>query len=499
MEKKPSINIPEEVSRVPEELKKAGFEAYLVGGCVRDVLSGRKPKDWDVTTNAQPEKIERLFANTFYENDYGTVGIVNEDISDETLKVIEVTPYRIEGKYSDKRRPDTITFAKTLEDDLKRRDFTINAIALSIEKISGETHKFSIIDPHGGSIDLTKGIIRAVGKADERFKEDALRVLRAVRIATEMKFVLDKDTEAALIADGDLLGHISAERIRDEFVKILMSDMPADGLRLAHKLGILKYILPELEEGIGIEQNKAHAFDVWEHLLKTLQHSADKKWPLHIRLAAILHDISKPETRRKNPSTGEWTFYGHDVVGARKVRVILERLKFSHEIIDKVTRLVRWHMFFSDTETITLSAVRRLATNVGPENVWDLMNVRMCDRIGTGRPKESPYRLRKYQSMIEEALRSPLTVGMLKINGTDIMSICELKPGREIGYILHALLEEVLENPELNTKEYLENRANMLAKLPIDELKKIGEKAKLAREEEDEKIVEEIRKKYWVK
>ncbi len=485
------FSIPKSVSRITETLEKAGFEAYLVGGCVRDLFLGRVPKDWDVTTNAKPDQIISLFEKTFYENEYGTVGVVNEEESDITLRVIEVTPYRTEGVYSDSRRPDTVSFDATLDDDLKRRDFTINAIALNIDKNV-------VVDPFFGREDIQKGIIKTVGESKERFQEDALRMLRAVRIHAELGFKIEEKTRQGIKTSSDLLGKIAKERIRDEFVRIVMSPKPMGGLTEAHELGLLKYISPELEEAIGVEQNKAHSFDVWTHLLKSLQHAADKKLPLHIRLAALFHDISKPETRRRPKEKNEWTFYGHEVVGARKTKEILERLKFPKNMVDNVVKLVRWHMFFSDTEQITLSAVRRLVANVGKENVWDLMNVRMCDRIGTGRPKESPYRLRKYQSMIEEAMRDPVSVGMLAIDGSDVMQATKIPASPKVGSILHALLEEVLENPVINTKEALTKKAIKLALLSESELVKRGDSGKEKREEEEEKILKKIRGKYKV-
>ena len=278
-----------------------------------------------------------------------------------------------------------------------------------------------------------------------------------------------------------------------------MSDRPMESIILSQELGILKIIIPDLESTIGIEQNQAHSFDVWLHLLKSLNHAVKKKMSLDLRLAALFHDISKPETRRWSPEKKDWTFYGHDVVGAKRAVKILKDLRFSNDLIEKVEKLVRWHMFFSDTEQITLSAVRRLIVNVGKENIWDLMNVRICDRIGTGRPKESPYRLRKYRSMIDEVLTDPISVGMLKVDGGKVIRVTKLSPGPKIGYILHALLEEVLEDPSLNTEEYLETKALKLAELPENELKILGEKAKEKKELETEKKITEIRDKHWVK
>ncbi len=486
-------SIPKEITNVVETLEKGGFQAYLVGGCARDLFLGRKPKDWDVTTNAHPEQIIPLFPKTFYENKFGTVAIVNEEAED-SLKIVEATPYRIEGPYSNHRHPDEVHFSEKIEDDLKRRDFTINAVAVSLSKGAIK----DIIDLYGGFKDIKDKILRTVGNPNDRFAEDALRMLRAVRLSVELGFTINVDTEKAIISNKNLLKEISWERIRDEFTKIIMSSEPKKGIEMLQKLGLLAFIVPELEKGIGVEQNKAHAFDVWEHLLRSLQHAADKNYPLDIRLTALFHDIAKPQTRRFSRETAQFTFYGHDVVGSRETQKILERLKFPRKMTEKIVKLVRWHMFFSDTETITLSAVRRMVTNVGKENIWDLMDVRVCDRIGTGRPKENPYRLRKYHAMIEEAMHDPISVGMLKIDGGEIMKIAKVNPGPKIGWVLNALLEEVLDDPKLNTKEYLEKRAMELVILDEKELKKMGESAKEVKDEKEAQNIDEIRKKHHV-
>lgn len=480
--------LPKEAVHTLTTLKKAGFEAYFVGGCVRDTLLGKKPRDWDITTNAIPEQIIPLFPHTFYENKFGTVGIVHDDATDESLKVIEITPYRTESTYSDFRRPDNVTFAKTLAEDLIRRDFTINALAM-------DEHG-NITDLHKGQEDLKNQSIRTVGKPEDRFEEDALRILRAIRIATELGFTIDPETQKALQNKANLLKNISRERIRDEFVKILMSNNPLLGLVLCEKLGILDYISPVLRETIGVEQGGVHAYDVWEHSLRSMQYAADKGWPFEIRLAALFHDIGKPPTRRKGLK--KWTFYGHEVVGERITRKVLEDLRFSRETIEKVANLVRWHMFFSDTEQITLSAVRRLIANVGKENVWDLMNLRICDRIGTGRPKEKPYRFRKYQSMIEEAMRDPVTVGMLEIDGNILINELGIPAGPKIGLILHALLEEVLEKPEENSGDNLKKMAKKLALLPENELRMRADMGKMKKNQEEEKEIKKIRSKHSV-
>ncbi len=490
--------IPPEVSRITDKLKSADFEAYLIGGCVRDLLLKKIPRDWDITTNAKPEDIVAIFPKTFYENDYGTVGVVNEEVADESLKVVEVTPYRLEAKYSDNRHPDQVIFSNKLEDDLKRRDFTINAIALSIEKSKSNIYKGKVVDLYKGEEDIKNKIIRTVEDPNERFKEDGLRIMRVVRLSAELGFSIEKGTEKAIETHGKLLKNIARERIHDEFVRILISEKPMEALIMANNMGILTYIIPELKKAIGIKQNQAHTYDVFEHLLRSLQCAADKKWPLEIRLAALLHDIGKPATRRWSDEKKDWTFYGHDVVGARIATKILADLRFSKKTIDVVIKLIRWHMFFSDTEQITLSAVRRLVKNVGKEHVWDLMNLRICDRVGTGRPKENPYRLRKYKSMIEEVMHDPVSVSMLKVNGNALMEDLNLVPGPKIGYILHALLEEVLENPSLNTKKYLLGQAKTLSKLSEKELQEMGEKGKEKKEDFEEEKVKEIRKKYWV-
>jgi tRNA nucleotidyltransferase (CCA-adding enzyme) len=491
-------SIPKEVMMVVAVLEGASYEAYLVGGCVRDLLMGKRPKDYDITTNATPEEIIALFPKTFYENSFGTVGVVTcgEELgtvcTDETVKIIEVTPYRLESAYSDHRHPDAVTWSKEIKDDLARRDFTCNAIAYN--PVTQET-----VDPYGGVLAILEKRITAVGDAHLRFNEDALRLMRAIRFMSQLDFDIDTVTRENIEKNTHLLKNISRERVRDEFVKLIMTDFPMRGLVLMKETGLLEYVVPELLRGVGVTQNQAHAYDVWEHNLRTLQHSADKKWPLHVRLAAIFHDISKPETKRFSREKGVITFYGHDVIGGRVTREIMERLKFPKDLVDRVSMFVRWHMFFSDTEQITLSAVRRLITNVGKENIWDLIDLRVCDRVGTGRPKEEPYRLRMYQSMVEQALKDPVTLKMLKIDGKRIMDVTQETPGPKIGYILHALFNEVLDNPEKNTEEYLENRALHMKTLSIEDLKMLADAGKEEMEEKNKEIINTIRKTYKVK
>jgi tRNA nucleotidyltransferase (CCA-adding enzyme) len=484
-----TLTVPPVVRDASDTLKKAGYEAYLIGGCVRDLLLGKEPKDWDITTNARPEQIQALFEESFYENDFGTVGVVTQS-EDPRLKVIEVTPYRVEGRYSNARHPDEVKFSDRLDDDLARRDFTVNALAYDAS--TGE-----LVDKHDGQADLARKLLRTVGDASARFEEDALRMLRAVRLSAELDFAIDGEALAAAAKHASSLGKISRERVRDEFSRILLSERPMQALFIAQKLGMLRYIIPELEDGMECAQNQAHSFDVFEHLLRSLQHAADKGWSLDVRLAALLHDIGKPATREWSEEKKDWTFHGHDVVSARMSKKILADLKFPKETIDTVVSLVRWHMFFSDPDLVTLSAVRRLLARVGTENIADLVNLRVCDRIGTGRPKEHPFRLRKYMSMIDEAMRDPISVAMLKIDGARLKEL-GYEPGPRFGWTLHALLEEVLDDPAKNAPEYLEKRAGELMAMPEKELQALGEQGKDKKEEADKAEVQKLRKKHHV-
>jgi tRNA nucleotidyltransferase (CCA-adding enzyme) len=485
--KQGKYDIPLAISEVLESLESSGYEAYLVGGCVRDLLIEREPKDWDVTTNATPEQIQEVFPDSFYENTFGTVGVKTSS-EDPKTKVVEVTPYRLESQYSDNRRPDFVTFSNKLSDDLARRDFTMNSIAFS---------KGQIVDPYKGQDAIATRTIKTVGDPTERFTEDALRIMRAIRFSAELGFIIDSDTAKAMQELGETLANVSRERIRDEFVKLIMSENPMLGLVMLQKLGLLHHISRAIDGMVGVSQEtKAHKYDVFEHSLRALQHAADKNYDLELRLAVLFHDIAKPHTKRMVGTKA--TFFGHEVVGARVTRETLENLRFSRETINRVTTLVRWHMFFADPDQISLSAVRRIISKVGEENIWDLMNLRKCDRVGTGTPKEESYRFRKYQSMIEEALRAPLSVTMLKISGTDLMDL-NVEKGPKIGYILHALFDEVLDEPEKNTKEYLSERALALNTMPIHELKQLADRAKENIEEEDTKAIGELRKKHHVK
>jgi len=501
MANKPSIDnskIPEYVTHVTETLEKNGFEVFLVGGCVRDLILNKDPKDWDITTNATPEEIALLFEKTVYENAFGTVMVclpivtheTENDVNHETkYDVVEVTPYRIEEKYSDSRHPDQVIFSKNLEDDLKRRDFTINAMAYN-------PSKGQLVDLYKGQEDIKDKIIKAVGEPLDRFNEDALRMLRAIRFSTQLNFAIDYTTMTAIVDNSESLKKISFERIRDEFTKIIESNNPSVGIGMLSKLGLLKFIIPELEEGIGCEQGGAHLYDVFEHCLGALAHAAEKNFSTEIRLAALFHDIGKPRTRREGKKKA-YTFYGHEVVGARMVKTIMERLRYPKKTTDLVVSLVRNHMFFSDTEQITLSAVRRIVQKVGKEHIWDLMDIRECDRVGM-KKKEAPYRLRKYHAMIEEVLHDPISVTQLVIDGNILMNDLHIKPSPRMGWILNALLEEVLEDPQKNNLEYLKSRAVELDTLTDADLKQKGEEGKEKKEELEEEEVKKLHKKHGV-
>ncbi|MBI2023946.1 HD domain-containing protein [Candidatus Giovannonibacteria bacterium] len=483
--------IPKEVLGVVKKLQENNFEAYLVGGCVRDFVLGKKPKDWDVTTNAKPEEIQEIFPDNFYENQYGTVG-VKTSAKDQSLAVIEVTPYRIEAKYSDKRHPDKIEFAKELAQDLGRRDFTVNALAMDLSRSD-----LDIIDLVGGEEDLKNKVIRAVGDPDERFKEDALRLIRAIRFSAELGFEIEDRTRKAIWDNSGLLKFISKERIRDELNKLLMSARPSEGIELLRESGLLKEFMPELLEGYGVDQNLHHIYTVWEHNLRALAHSAKEEWPLDVRMAALLHDVGKPRTKRGEGKFS--TFYGHDVVGAKMATQILSRLHYSKDFIDKVAKLIRYHLFYYNVDEVTESSVRRLIAKVGIEDMQDLIRVRIADRIGSGVPKAEPYKLRHFRFMVEKLQRDPISAGMLKVRGDDVMKICKIEPGPRVGWILAILLDEVLDDPKKNTKKHLEEKIQRLCPLPDKELALLSKKSqekKLALESGE---IEEIKKKHYVK
>lgn len=488
-----SFNIPKEVLEVGKELVKAGYEAYLVGGCVRDLYTGTEPNDWDIATNALPERVQELFEDSMYENDFGTVGVKTES-EDPKLKIIEVTTFRVEGSYSDKRRPDEVRFVHTIEEDLARRDFTINALALSL--VEGMA-KNKIIDPFGGEVDLKKKIIRAVGNAEERFEEDALRLLRAVRFSAQLGFKIEEATGKAIKKKARLLKHIAAERIRDEFRKLIETPRAAEGMFALEEYGLLEFVVPELREGIGCKQNKHHVYEVFEHNVRALEYAAKKNYPLEVRLSSLLHDAGKPRTKRGRGEDA--TFHGHEVVGARMAKDILTRLKFPKEVIEKVRHLIRYHMFYYNVGEVSAAGVRRFLARVGVENIDDIMKVREADRIGSKVPKAFPYKLRHLLFMIEKVRHDPLHPKMLAVKGDEVMKMLNIPPGPKVGNILFILLDEVLDDPKKNNRDHLEGKVKELGELTEKELARRALEARKKRDEAEEEIEKEMKDKYYVK
>jgi len=478
--------IPKSIIKILKKIEKNEFEAYIVGGCVRDLIMNKVPKDWDVTTNAKPEEVLKIFPDSFYENDFGTVGIKIKE-KEKTISVVEITTYRTESKYSDKRHPDKIKFAKTLEEDLSRRDFTINALALKIKK-----NDFEVVDLFNGKSDLKNKIIRAVGNANDRFSEDALRMMRAVRFHAELNFSIEEKTLEAIKENSKLIIHIASERIKDELTRIIVSDNPAEGIDMLQKTGLLAHIISELEKGVGVAQNRHHIYTIYKHSILALKYCPSKN--ISVRLAALLHDIAKPQTKRGEGVYA--TFYNHDHVGARIAEKILCRLRFSKEIIEKVRLLVDNHMFYYNPDEVGESSVRKLIKKVGLENIKDLIDLRIADRLGSGTPKAKPYKLRHLEYVIDKVSHDAVSVKMLKINGNDLMKKIKIAPGPKMGAILDVLLAEVIEDAQKNNQKYLLPRAEKLNKEDLVKLRTMAKEKIEEKKEEDDK---EIKEKHWVK
>ena len=445
------FKLPPLVMKVLQTLESGGFEAYVVGGAIRDLLTDTLVKDWDFTTDATPEEIIKLFKEAYYDNRFGTVGIAAKHLEEqfglksETDKVYEITTFRSESEYSDKRRPDKVTWGKSLKDDLKRRDFTINAMALD--------KKLKLIDPFEGEKDLDNKLIKAVGEANKRFQEDALRMMRAIRIASQLGFSLETKTLAAIAKNSVLIKQISAERVRDELLKIISSKFPKDGILLLFSTGILQYILPELIETRAVEQAGHHTKDVWNHSLDSLAASPSPN-PI-IRLATLLHDIGKPVVKASREGK-EITFYNHEVAGARMTKLISRRLRLSKKDSDLLWLLVRWHMFAYEPK-MTDKAIRRFIKRIGKENIANMMMLRVGDRVGGG-SKASSWRLRELQERIKQVLYKPFEITDLKVNGKDVMATLNIQSGPRVGQVLKKLFDEVLEDASKNEKEYLLKR-----------------------------------------
>jgi len=362
--------------------------------------------------------------------------------------------------------------------------------------------KKKVVDLFEGQKDLKEKIIRTVGNPEERFNEDALRMLRATRFAITLGFKIEEKTKEAIRKNSIWLEAISKERIRDEFVKIIMADPstgsgPAGGVELLRELGLLKYIIPELLENYGVAQNKHHIYDCYQHAVKSLEYAAKKKFNLEVRMASLLHDIAKPRVKAGQGENA--TFYNHEIAGARITFQILNNLKFSRKEVEKITKLVRYHQFYYNVDEVKESSVRRLIKNVGIENIEELLQVRMADRIGSGVPKAEPYKLRHFKYLVDRVSKDPISVKMLKINGNDLMSVLKIEPGPKIGQILDALLGLVLDDPKKNNKKYLETEAKKIAKLPEKYLKELAEKSKEEKTEMQTKEDEAVKQKYWVK
>lgn len=451
------MKLPQQAQSVINKLKKSGYEAFAVGGSVRDLLMGRKTRGWDFTTNATPEQILEVFPDSFYDNLFGTVGvkipgIKKIDSGNQTgpADIYEITTYRSEKGYADHRHPDTLMWGKTLTEDLARRDFTINAIAFD-----GKT----IIDPHNGQTDLKNKIIRTVGNPDERFAEDALRLMRAVRIAAELGCMIEPAMLEAVRKNASTLSRISAERIRDELMRILASPYAADGILMMKSTGILAVILPELEAAFAIQQKspeRHHIYDVGTHSVMALKHCPSGD-PV-VRFATLLHDIGKVKTFAiKNTIV---TFYNHEVVSTKLTKNILERLRFSKKDTQKILTLVRWHQFTVD-ERQTDSALRRFIRHVGRENLSDMLALRIGDRLGGG-ARETSWRLELFKNRLEEVQKQPFTVADLKINGFDVMKALNCKPGPIVGKTLNELFSEVETGKLANEREALLNKIKLV-------------------------------------
>jgi len=438
-----NFKLPDFACEILKKFKKEGFEIYVVGGSVRDLLLKREVSDWDFTTNATPKEILKIFPNGFYDNKFGTVGI-NHPSSPHPY---EITTFRKEIGYSDRRHPDKVIWGNSLKEDLSRRDFTINALALDYSQ-----EKPKIIDYFEGQRDLKEKIIKAVGDPNKRFSEDALRMMRAIRLATELGFIIEEETFRAIQNNVNLINKIAKERIRDELLKILKSNFPADGFNLLLSSGLLEKIIPELIKGYGLKQAKHHIYDVWTHSLLSLKYCPSKD-PI-TRFATLLHDIGKPLTAK---GEGEKrTFYNHELIGASIARNIAERLRFSKKEREKLTTLVRWHQFTCD-EHQTDSAIRRFIRNVGKENLKDILDLRVGDRLGGG-ARETSWRLEKFKKRLKEVQKQPFTVTDLKVNGHDVMRILNISPGPLVGKVLNKLFEEVVEDKTKNKRKYLLSR-----------------------------------------
>jgi tRNA nucleotidyltransferase (CCA-adding enzyme) len=431
------IELAKDVCYILDTLTQNGFEAFIVGGCVRDSLLKRQLKDWDITTSALPEEIVKFFDHTIPTGiKHGTVTVVISETN------YEVTTYRIDGEYSDNRHPDEVIFTRSLKEDLSRRDFTINALAYNEAE--------GLVDMFNGIEDLRNKTIKCVGDADKRFNEDALRMLRAVRFACQLQFKIDEATYEAMRNNYLLLKNVSAERIREELNKVLLSAVPSQGIRMLEETKLLNYIIPELNETVGFDQrNPHHDKNVFDHIMAVLDNSIEN---LPVRLGALLHDIGKPRTFSIDKK-GVGHFYGHNVVSAEMSELILKRLKFDNATIKKVLIIITEHM--SAYNHMKNRTLKKFIGRVGVENLEDLFELQIAD--SKGHKKDADYSpILKRREDVKKILQNgePFTISQLKISGDDLIKI-GFKPGKDIGIVLKDLLEKVMERPEMNTREKL--------------------------------------------
>ena len=487
------MNMPEFIVNIIKKIEASGFEIFVVGGAVRDLLMGNDVKDWDLTTNARPDQILSIFPVAKYENAFGTVIIPVKNENNKMLAVVEVTTYRSEQGYSDRRHPDEVVFENYIENDLARRDFTVNALAMQIPgsgfKLADSLASFiivfeqgKIIDLFGGVKDIKKRVVRAVGEPTDRFREDSLRMMRAIRFAAQLGFEIEPKTERAI---GKLAGGIkfvAKERIRDELIKILSSNHSYEGMKKLFDVKLMQYILSEVVDGFGVAQNKHHIYTIFDHNMLALKNCPNADW--RVRLAALLHDVGKIKTKKL--IDGEFTFYNHEYVGARMTERIMARLKFSQEDSARVVNLVRNHMFYYNNDEVAAASVRRLIAKVGRENLRDLIDLRIADRLGSGVPKARPYKLRHLEYMFERVQNDPVSVKDLKINGTELMQSLSIPPSPKIGQILDCLLAAVLENPELNVKEKLLANAKELNSMSLEDLRKKAKEVIMEKRREED-------------
>lgn len=439
-----SGRVPPPVRSLLTTLRRAGRQATLVGGCVRDLARGEPVIDWDVGTSARPEEVLRLFP-----------GAVPTGLKHGTVTVVlgsgpcEVTTFRVEEGYTDARRPDRVSFTDDLGADLARRDFTVNAMAW--DPIAGIE-----VDPFGGRADLEARLLRAVGDPRTRFREDGLRPIRAARFAATLEFEIEPATFAALAESRDQVARVAAERLRDELMKVLRAPKPSRAFEVLRRSGLLPLLLPELEGCVAVPQNRHHAYDVYFHTLHVTDAAPAAK-PV-VRLAALFHDVGKPMTRAEKEN-GDATFYNHQYESAHMAEEAMTRLKFSREMTQRVVHLVRQHMFDYRPEW-TDATVRRFVRTVGAENVADLFDLRIADNVGNGTKTGFPHYLGELSDRIDLVLESEeaLSVRDLKVDGADVMRTLKLAPGPEVGKILERLLEEVLEDPSQNERGKLLTR-----------------------------------------